>query len=243
MADSLNLRLLGSGGWMATTQRATCAVSVDGGPTAVVLDAGTGICRAITEHMPDELHVVLTHFHLDHVVGLSYLPAIGDRCRITVHAPGRLLTDEPAQAILEKLIGAPYLSAPLMTFIAEVQELTEGTNDVAGLPVQVRYQSAHPGGSVGLRVGPFAYCTDTEPDSGTIDFVAGCSALLHEAWTPFESGHGHSSAADVAKIAVAAGVDQLVLCHIHPLHDDPEALLEAARGMPNTVVGHDGLLV
>ena len=49
---------------------------------ALLLDAGSGVGRLGEEPVArllegfDHLDVALTHYHLDHVVGLSYLPGV-----------------------------------------------------------------------------------------------------------------------------------------------------------------------
>lgn len=243
LGSEMRTEVLGSGGWMPTQRRATSALRIGDGEHSVLLDAGTGLHAAVTSDVVGDVHVVCTHFHLDHVAGLTYLPAIADQCRIVLWAPGHLLVGEDSGEILGRLIGPPYLSVPLSGFISEVKELCEGSNGVGGTTVDVRVQERHPGGSVALRVGDIVYCTDTEPDPGNVDFAGGARVLFHEAWTPEHSGNGHSSARDAALIAAEAGVDELVMCHVHPLADDPEALLGAAISVhSNARVAYDGLV-
>ncbi len=75
----MNGVLLGSGGWIPTSKRETCCAYLREGSHVLLIDAGTGVQRLLEQ--PDLLSgaetvdIVLTHFHLDHVVGLSYLPA------------------------------------------------------------------------------------------------------------------------------------------------------------------------
>jgi ribonuclease BN (tRNA processing enzyme) len=243
----LRVVLLGSGGWMATPARATSSLLVvgegEGGP--FLLDAGTGVaalCRQADDLIGDarRLTVVLSHFHLDHVVGLTYLPAISDRVEVTVWAPGRLLGGDSTE-ILGALVGPPFLSVGLASF-ASVRELRPGSNEISSHTVETRVQPRHPGGSVAFRLGDdLAYCTDTAPDPDSAAFVRGVSTLVHEAWTPEAPTEDHSSAASAARTAADGGVGRLVLSHIHPLHDDPAALRAAARPhFPDTEVGYDG---
>jgi ribonuclease BN (tRNA processing enzyme) len=239
----MRTEVLGSGGWMSTQRRATSAVRIEMGGYSLLLDAGTGLRAAVTSDGPGDVHVVCTHFHLDHVAGLAYLPALADHRRVVLWAPGQLLVGEDSAGILGRLIGPPYLSVPLSGFVAEIKELSEGPNDIDGARVDVRVQERHPGGSVALRVGGVVYCTDTEPDPGNIAFASGARLLIHEAWTPEDSGNGHSSARDAALIAAEAGVAELVMCHVHPLADNPAALLHSAGSIhPNVKVAHDGLV-
>jgi ribonuclease BN (tRNA processing enzyme) len=229
---------------MATPSRATSSLLVvrDGDP--VLFDAGTGVSALCRDPGligdATRLAVVLSHFHLDHVAGLTYLPALLDGVEVTVWAPGRLLGGDSTE-ILGSLVGPPFLSVGLADF-ASVRELSSGGNEISSYGVEVRVQPFHPGRSVALRLGDdLAYCTDTAPDPDSAAFVRGVSTLVHEAWTPHVPTEDHSSAASAAQTAAEADVGRLVLSHIHPLHDDPAALLAAARPhFTNTEVGYDG---
>jgi ribonuclease BN (tRNA processing enzyme) len=238
--------MLGSGGWMSTSRRATSCLLFTSRDGALMLDAGTGVAALAQQSdllgEAGALAIALTHFHLDHVAGLTYLPAIADRVEITVWAPGQLLGDAESRLILEFLIGAPYLSVGISDF-ADVRELAAGENRLGPFTVEARVQRFHPGGSVAFRVGDaLAYCTDTAPDPDSASFVRGVTALVHEAWTTEKATFEHSSAVSAAQTAADAGVNRLVLSHIHPLADDPAALLDAARPVfAATEVGYDGM--
>ncbi len=77
---------------MGGTRRARCSESVT---RAIMIDAGTGVSRLVER--PDlvdgieSLDILLSHFHLDHIAGLAYLPAIELSSRTTVWGPGKLL--------------------------------------------------------------------------------------------------------------------------------------------------------
>jgi ribonuclease BN (tRNA processing enzyme) len=229
---------------MSTPTRATSSLLVIRDHDPVLFDAGTGVSALCRD--PDligdatRLAVVLSHFHLDHIAGLTYLPALADRVEVTIWAPGRLLGGDSTE-ILRSVVGAPFLSVSLTDF-ASIKELSSGSNQVSSHAIEVRVQPFHPGRSVAFRVGDeLAYCTDTAPDPDSAAFVRGVSTLVHEAWTPEVPTEDHSSAASAAKTAADADVDRLVFSHIHPLHDDPVALLGAARPhFANTEVGYDG---
>jgi glyoxylase-like metal-dependent hydrolase (beta-lactamase superfamily II) len=72
--------LLGSGGWIPTPQRLACSAFVRRGDRALIIDAGTRLQRLVgNPHLLDgvwEVDPLLTHFHLDHVVGFAYLSEV-----------------------------------------------------------------------------------------------------------------------------------------------------------------------
>jgi ribonuclease BN (tRNA processing enzyme) len=241
--------LLGSGGWIPTPARATSALLIRQSDRALLLDAGTGTAALLRDDSlldgVERLDIAVSHFHLDHVAGLTYLPALAGTLDIRVWGPGKLLAPGSGSGrVLSTLIGAPFLSADLDDFAA-VDELREGDNQLGAWTVACRIQANHPGGSVAFRLGDWlAYCTDTAPDPGSPPFVEGVDVLVHEAWTVEEPTRDHSSAASAAGVAAGAGVRALVLSHVHPLADRPAALQAAARKIfENTEVGHDGQLL
>lgn len=241
----MELHLLGSGGWFPTARRATCCALVREGDRGLLLDAGTGLARLV-EHpgLLDglaSLDLVLTHFHLDHVVGLAALPALPAELRPTVWAPGALLGSGPSLPLLERLLARPLFAAPLDAVAREVRELPAGPVELGPFRLTTRAQLLHADPTLGLRIGDaLAYCTDTERDEGTATFAAGCRVLCHEAWHPTDAGPGHTSAADAGQLAAAAGVERLVLVHVSPLLADEEALGQAARAaFPAATVGRD----
>jgi ribonuclease BN (tRNA processing enzyme) len=237
--------LLGSGGWIPTFRRETCSTFLREGPHVLLIDAGTGIQRLLER--PDlldgaqRIDLVLTHFHLDHVVGLSYLPALP--VQPVIWGPGQLLVGVTTRSILERLLGPPLFSAPLEAIATDIREIGAAGLDLDSFPVSVRVQERHSESTLALRVSDaLTYCTDTAPDSANADFAAGSRILLHEAWHAQDSSGdpAHTAAGDAARIAREAGVEHLVLIHVNPLQgSDSELLAPAARVFPASEVGVD----
>lgn len=228
--------LLGSGGWLPTSRRETCCALFRDGSNALLVDAGTGLSRLVEQPAPiagvERLGIVLTHFHLDHVVGLSYLPALALPAPPTLWGPGRRLYDTPTEAVLERLLGAPLFALEPLDLLAGVHEIPEGSFSAAGIEIDTRTQPRHAHPTVALRIGDAAtYCTDTAFDPENAGFAQGTSVLLHEAWHALDScdDAGHTAAGEAARLAEQAGVDRLVLIHVNPLLADDNALEHVAR--------------
>jgi ribonuclease BN (tRNA processing enzyme) len=229
---------------MPTAGRGTTSVLVRDGDRALMLDAGTGAARLVSEpellEGATRLDVLLTHFHLDHVCGLLYLPATG--LPVEVHAPGEWLYGTASAQVL-----APLLRAPVSPFAAQpfaIRELDPGAESVAGLPIALRAQLRHWAPTAGIRIGDdLALVTDTAYDEGSPGFVAGVRHLLHEAWSTSDdpsSAEGDATAAQAGQVAAEAGVARLTLVHLHP-RADPAALERDARSMfAPAEVGVDG---
>ena len=239
------LILLGSGGWIPTSRRETCCAYLRDGDSVLLIDAGTGVQRLVEQpHLLDgaeRLDLVLTHFHLDHVAGLSYLPALP--LKPTLWAGGERLTGRPTESILGPFLDHPLFAAPLGEITAVVHEIPDGPFQAGPFAITTRVQRLHSDPTLALRIGDaFTYCTDTAADSGNASFAAGSRVLFHEAWyaTPSTDDQSHSAAAEAARIARDAEVERLVLIHVNPLQSSDDALVRSAEAeFPQVLVGQD----
>ena len=210
----------------------------------LLLDAGTGARRLVTEpELLDgvrRLWIALSHFHLDHVIGLAAVNGSAfETCELW--APGRLhgsSTEEIARRLLDPPL---FVGAERFGGFGEL----EGDVSLGPFRVETRVQPLHAGPTLGMKVnGELAYCTDTASDPGTVEFVSGVRFLLHEAFVAADvSGDPtHTAAGEAARIAAAAEVERLVLLHVDPtLPDDAELLRHARPHFVGTEVGRDGL--
>jgi len=201
------------------------------GKEAILMDAGTGVARLLEPQIIDLLgpfdclNVILSHYHLDHVIGLSYLPGVWTRGVVRIYAPAHPLVQAEPDDAFGKLFSPPLFSLKLGDFPAriEVVRATSQNLTVGGLPLRLRAQQ-HPGGSVGIRVADvLAYVTDTVVDDATAEFVQGVRLLLHEVWlTDAEAQNDeversrHSYSSGVARTAKQAAVHELMPVHQHP---------------------------
>jgi phosphoribosyl 1,2-cyclic phosphodiesterase len=230
-------------------------VRLDGGST-LVLDAGTGIRAlgvAIDRDPVDEIHILLTHLHLDHLQGLGFFRPLF-RSGVEVHLWGPA---SPVQSLADRI--SIYLSPPLFPV------------GLADIPAQVRFHDApeealtigsatvragkvtHQGPTVGYRIEEggrtLVYLPDHEPSIGVHlsdestewisghDIAHGADVLFHDAQYsdheyPEHIGWGHSCIEHVMGFAGKAGVGSVVLFHHDPYHvdDDLDVLLAEACG-------------
>lgn len=243
---------LGTNGYYPSHGRQTMAFLVLWDGRVLLLDAGTGVARlgepGVRELVEEAevLHLVLSHFHLDHVVGVTILPAVWPVRPVRIHAPAPpMVQADPGEALC-KLVQPPLFPVPLSEFPmpVEIDRLTGEVAEIEGLEVRLRRQE-HPGGAVGFRLGDsLAYATDTVGEDGTADLVAGVDLLLHEVWARAgedASSRGHSAADRVAEIATRAGVRRLMPVHHHPA-SSPADLRELARELAELAPGVDVVL-
>ncbi len=244
----MKLALLGTTGYHPNAIRHTsCYMLPEQG---IVFDAGTGMFRLPQFLQTDTLDIFLSHSHLDHVVGLSYLLGLlygREMRRVTIHGEA-----EKLQAVKD------HIYAPLIFPVAPDWEFRPlaaspfacGDAQVSWFPLQ------HPGGSVGFRLDwpdrSLAYVTDTtaKTDSPYIEAVSDVDLLLHECNFPdsladFAKPTGHSFTSAVAKLAQTARVKKLLLTHLMPSSPevDPVGLDTARAIFPATEIAEDEAVV
>jgi ribonuclease BN (tRNA processing enzyme) len=241
----MKLVLLGTGGYYPNPRRHTaCLMLPDIG---VVLDAGSGMFRVRDYLATDRLDIFLSHVHLDHAVGLTYLldlvpPAV--LARSTVYAEPDKLAAVREHLFSEAIfpVAPPFRLEPLREKHA-----------LAGGGTLTHFPLVHPGGVRGYRLDwpdrSLAYVTDTTAtlDADYVERIQGVDLLVHEAYfaddTDLARVTGHSCLGHVVQVAAKAQVGRLVLVHIHPqLARDEDFDLHAARRVfKNTDVGVDGM--
>ena len=242
----MELVLLGTSGYHPSETRHTACLALP--EIGVVLDAGSSMFRLPPYLRRDTLDIFLTHAHLDHVIGLTYLLGILHRHplqRVTVHGEAEKL------AAIEEHLFSELLFPVRPSFELRPLEHETTLSDGGRL---TWFPLAHPGGSVGYRLDwpdrSMAYVTDTTAtaDAGYRSAIQDADLLLHECYFPDALAEhaeptGHSSTSQVAQLAMDCGVKKLVLMHIDPWADpeDPIGLSDALALFPETIVGHDGL--
>jgi ribonuclease BN (tRNA processing enzyme) len=240
----MKLILLGTSGYHPNDRRHTACLMLP--EIGVILDAGTAMYRARKLLCTRELDIFLTHAHLDHVIGITYLiDVMRDKnlSRVTVHAQ-----EDKLAAIDEHLFAeAMFPVKPACEFrpLAASVPLDRGGQ-------LTHFALDHPGGAIGFRLDwpdrSMAYVTDTTATvgAGYADAIRGVDLLVHECYFPDPMADlatltGHSVTTPVAQLARDVGAGRLVLVHVDPLADEADPIdLDAARALfPGTTLGQD----
>jgi ribonuclease Z len=242
----MQVELLGTGGYHPTAERHTACVLLP--ELGLVFDAGSAFFRLSKRLRTDSICILLSHVHLDHIMGLTNffsLQAEQSIKHMEVHAEA-----EKLQAIQEHLFHAaifpapaPYVWKPLTP-----QPILWRDARITWFPL------SHPGGSCGYRVEVqnkvLVYVTDTTAGLGLdyTPYLQNCDLLIHECNFPDSQAElaqrtGHSCLTPVITLAKQANVKQLVLTHFDPVERLlPEHLSQARQIFPQFSLAADSAI-
>ena len=237
-ASDFSLTVLGSRGSMAFCGSLTSRYGGDSscymvraGEETIFLDAGTGIAAAPAD-CPRPPVVLLSHLHLDHIVGLGVFPCLlhkGWHTRIFVPF---CADRQSAEAALEYVFSPPYWPLRLTEYAGHPRllplpdRLTLGEVSVDAIP------GNHPGGCMVYRLTyhgkTIVYATDYEYEPKSFERLIAFSRdvdllLFDSQYTEPEllkkAGFGHASAEKGLELMRCSGAKRLLL-----IHHDPQSL-------------------
>ena len=247
----MKLRVLGSNGWYATGLANTVCILIETKDFYLVLDAGDGIHK-LDQYVKDSkpIYIFLSHFHLDHIIGLHTLLKFKFRQGITVY--GQRGTKE----ILQWFVNSP-LTVPIgkLGYKLEVRDLPEGISDNSEvpLPVETGYL-VHSDPCLGYRFeidGKIVtYCTDTGYCENLVKLAKGADLLITECTLGFKeqptAEWPHLNPRWAARAAKEAGTKKMMLMHFGPTAyqspaDREKAKASAEEVFSPVVIANDGL--
>jgi ribonuclease BN (tRNA processing enzyme) len=245
----MQVEFFGTAGFHPNKERHTSGVFVpDAAPDAAfLLDAGTGTWRLTQRDLPARLHIFLTHAHLDHVAGLTYLYDVtfGRNLEIVLYADSATL-----QVACDSLFASPLFPLP---FEHQIVELEPGKPlEVEGVRVEI-FPLTHPDDCYAYRFDwptrSLAYVTDTAGDDRYFSFIKGVSVLIHERNFPDRLGKiaeasGHCTSEDLVRAARACRAQTVIATHFNPLTTTDPLIEDDVYGqIPGVISAHDELIV
>lgn len=238
----MRLVFLGTGGYHPNERRHTAGLFLP--ELGIAFDAGSGTFRLPALAAGTDIDLFLTHAHLDHIQGLTYLlvPLLLENiphCRI--HAAPAVI----AAVRTHLFADAIFPVEPEFEYLPLAPRIEIRGAVITHVPLN------HPGDCTGFRVefpggSSFAYITDTTTDADYGDFIHGVDVLIHECYFSDDLAEwgpktGHSSTTLVARKARDSRVGRLYLTHIDPQRpdDDPVGLATARAIFPETYLAED----
>lgn len=230
-------------------------VTLDG--TAVMVDCGTGVQRAgaVLDELP-ELHLLISHSHLDHIAGLFQLiPMMKQK---PLHIYGNTFNGLTIEEQIKRLVGPPIWPVYPETMDREVHYHEIGPGPFSIGPITVRtMKSNHPGGCTLYRLDGSRHsaviASDFNHNGGAdrelIGFSRNTDLIIYDGSltkADYESCSewGHSTAEMGAEIAQKAGVGAIAISHHSPFATDQDLDVrehEFRERYPNLFFAYGGL--
>ncbi len=246
---TMKVSFLGTAGYHPNERAQTACVALP--DQGLVLDAGTGFFRMRDKVKKGEMHILLSHFHLDHTAGLTYLYDVlwgkYDDVKVIVYGM------EGIEAVREHLFSHALfpLHVDEHPFDFELRTI-EDKFSINDIKISTK-RFVHKGGVVAYRLErngkAIVYITDTEAklDDSAIKFASKADLLIHECYflahqRELAERSQHSYTTMVAEFAKRAKVKKLALFHFNPLNDRREMFENEAKAVFNgSFATYDGL--
>lgn len=219
----------------------TLCVEVTTPRQQLIIDCGSGmrslgytLAKGVCGQGMGELHILLTHFHWDHLAGLPFfLPLFISGNKIHVYAVQPELPE-----VFRTLFQKPYFPVPLEKLDAEIEyhQLAPRQAAVFKDITVTPYQLDHPDPCWGYRFESegkvMSYCVDSEIQRTTrtalgvdLPLYQNVDLMILDAqYTLLESTEkvnwGHGAAPDGLEIAMREGVKRVLFVHHDPAASD-----------------------
>ncbi len=244
----MKVHFLGTNGWYDTKTGNTVCVLLETKSAYIIFDAGNGLYKIDRYIKCDKpVYLFLSHYHLDHVIGLHILNKFNFKQGIDIYGPPGL------KALFKQVINAPY-SMPISRLNTRIR--LHEINKVSQIPLDVEYRLLrHSSTCYGYRISSggktVAYCTDTGTcrnlsflSKGVDLFIAECSLKSRQENIKWP----HLNPEQAAETANAAGCKKLALVHFDAAiyltkRDRAEAERAGRKIFKNTLAAKDGLAI
>lgn len=216
---------LGCGGWIPAQNETSCFL-VESRDCLIMLDAGTGVSniRYFTDVLEkyNTLNIILTHYHLDHIIGLSYLLPYVENKDIVIYGPGLSSYQRSTAEILNDFFQPDFFSRALVKLAHKVTcvdysqkpEFNIGEIVVNTLP----QKHSSPSFSIQLD-NELLYVTDTAFDASRWKCPPAVKLLLHECWllSSGDKSQKHCSLEAIMNDLPLGSFKKVMLIHQNPI--------------------------
>lgn len=247
----MKIIFLGTNGWYDTETGNTICTLIETKDYFIILDAGNGIYK-IDKYIKEEkpIYLFLSHFHLDHAIGLHTKNKFNFRQGIKIYG------QKGTKNILNKIINHPFtlpFKCKEMMYQIKFYELPKQKNTLPFLVESKHLVHWSPclGYRFNLEKKIISYCIDTGPCKNLMKLAKNADLLITECSFrigEYHKGLPHLNPQTAAEIAKKAKVKNLVLTHFDAyryktLKERKEAEKIAKKIFKNTFVAKDNMQI
>lgn len=242
----MKITFLGTNGWYDTSTGNTPSIFIETKTDYIILDAGFGFYKAkdlIRTEKP--VRLFLSHFHLDHIIGLHTLPIFKVPQGINIYF------QRGGEKMVRALLRRPFSTPPLLLSTKiHFHDITGKDKFDFGLETaRLRHSVPCVGFRFDLDGAIVTYCTDTGLCSNLKRLARSANFFMTEcAMAQGDNSPNlfHLTPETAARVAGESGAKKLVLCHFdpgkYPTIEDRKAAETAARTIfADTVAAGDGM--
>jgi ribonuclease BN (tRNA processing enzyme) len=245
----LKIIFLGTNGWYDTKTGNTVSILIQSPKYDIILDAGNGFTK-IGKYLSfsKPVYLFLSHYHLDHIIGLHTLNKFNFRKGLHIAGPKGL--KKMLNTIIQKPYTFPFSKLPYPT---KVYEIKEGQYK-SPIPFECK-ALVHPVPTIGYRFKLcgkiITYCTDTGYCENAVQLAKNSDLLITECAYKRDmkvSKWPHLNPDDAARLAKRSDAKKLVLTHFDAflyktIPERRKAQNQARETFYNTTTAMDEIII
>ena len=249
----MRLYALGCAGWIPGNNETSCFL-IEHKNELIMLDAGTGVSNLkwyqnVWEKY-DSFSIILSHFHLDHLIGLIYLPPFLKGKTMKIYGPGRPAYGKTTEEYLSEMFQTAFFPTPIQELAdkVEIYDYSAGDFIIGEVSVKVREQK-HTSPSFQICIDDtLVYATDVCFEKETWNHEQKAKVLLHECCEIEVEDPTHTTLTNLLSGINPDQFEQIYLIHHNPewSKQDWEVVEEMIEGskikvlQDRTVIGING---
>ena len=231
----------------------------------IILDMGSGI-RNLGDSMlqnnktPKNVHIFLSHYHWDHIVGfLNFKPLFDSSFSFKIYGANK---NTDINDISKKLLDPTVWPVSFKMLNAKIEFINLKSEFIeVGDSITIDHtRHAHPNGATSFKISKdnfsIVYTTDCEHtnnnlNKNVLEIAKDSDILIHDSHFTVEDlqkhiGWGHSSWKNAVDVAKQSNIKKLVLFHYKPEYSDKKVAqmeLNAQNDFKNTIAAKQGLKI
>ncbi|KAH0786940.1 Ribonuclease BN [Histomonas meleagridis] len=219
---------LGSGGYFTTETNFTVCFMVP--ELGIIFDCGSGLFRASKYIQTKDLHIFLSHAHLDHIIGLGNVKVLN--AKIYIHATQSVLDS------LDVILNPPFVGSH-PNYIGVPLDKENPVCLENGSKIY-HFDVAHSCPCKGFRLEyngkSLCFITDTtsNAESSYLQYAKNSNLLIHECYYTNEKKKlSHTCPEDLIEFLKLANPEKTLTIHHNPNGNKGQLLNELKKQIPN----------